>query len=153
MNKTGPVVIIEDDLDDQYLLELVFKKLNYPNKVLYFSDGEEALRFLTVTDVMPFLILSDINMPKLNGFELRSKIHTDAMLQLRCIPYLFFSTSLSQEAVINAYGISAQGFFLKPHKIAELEETISIIMEYWYKCTAPNDFQAAVPSSLLNSNS
>ena len=78
MNKNGPVIVIEDDLDDQEFLKIVFDKLNYINEIKYFSDGQEALNYLNQTAVVPFLILSDINMPKLDGFELRRKLKTDA---------------------------------------------------------------------------
>ena len=140
MNKNGPVIIIEDDADDQYLFQLVFAKLGYTNQVIYFPDGQEALDYLLTTSTLPFLILSDINMPKLDGFALREKLHTDAALQVRCIPYLFFSTAATQEMVINAYSLSVQGFFLKEPTINELEETIKSIMEYWKRCAAPNNF-------------
>ncbi len=140
MNKNGPVIIIEDDKDDEMLLTEVFKKLGYPNEPIFFADGQQALDFLNSTNVVPFLILSDINMPKLDGFELRSKVKTDANLQLKCIPYLFFTTASSQRAVIDAYSLSVQGFFVKQTKIAELEKTIVVIMEYWKRCTSPNNF-------------
>jgi CheY-like chemotaxis protein len=45
MNKTHPIIIIEDDLDDQQLLIDVFKELGYPNELIFFEDGEEALQF------------------------------------------------------------------------------------------------------------
>lgn len=140
MNKTGPVVIIEDDADDQDVLKEIFVKLDYPNEILFFKDGQDALDYLQNTDRLPFLILSDINMPRLDGFALRSKIKTDAALQIKCIPYLFFSTAINQQAVIDAYSMSVQGFFVKENKMAELEQTIRVIMEYWKKCAAPNNF-------------
>jgi len=140
MNSNGPVIIIEDDLDDQQILDEIFKKANYDNEVIFFSDAEEALDYLNKSTNVPFLILSDINMPRLTGFELRKKIKEDAALQLKCIPYLFFSTASSQSAVIEAYSMSVQGFFLKPHSFAELEKTIIVIMEYWKRCVAPNNF-------------
>jgi CheY-like chemotaxis protein len=124
MNKNGPVIIIEDDEDDRAMLTEGFKKLKYSNKLIFFNDGQAALDFLNNEDIVPFLILSDINMPKLDGFALRSKIKMDAKLQLRCIPYLFFSTAVSQAAVIDAYSASVQGFFVKQNSIAELEKTI-----------------------------
>jgi CheY-like chemotaxis protein len=139
MNRNGPVVIIEDDADDQELLVEVFKKLNYSNEIIFFLDSQKALDFLNRTDITPFLILSDINMPKLDGFALRNKIYTDAQLQLKCIPYLFFSTASTQKAVIDAYSMSVQGFFIKQNTMAELEKTILVIMEYWKRCVAPND--------------
>ena len=140
LNKNGPVIIIEDDADDQYLLTEIFGKLNYQNKVIFFFDGEEALTYLNDTTDAPFLILSDINMPKLDGFSLRQKLRTDSRLSNKCIPYLFFSTALNQRSVIDAYSQSVQGFFVKQHSMEELEKTISAIMEYWRRCAAPNDF-------------
>jgi CheY-like chemotaxis protein len=141
MNKTGPVIVIEDDRDDQEIFAEVFAKLNYPNKLILFNDGQAALDFLNKEDVAPFLILSDINMPKLDGFALRSKIKLDEKLQIRCIPYLFFSTAASQAAVIDAYSASVQGFFVKQNSMVELEKTIRVIMEYWKRCSAPNNFE------------
>ena len=140
MNKNGPVVIIEDDDDDQAILKEVFENLGYPNEVIFFSDGLEALKYLHQTEALPFLILSDINMPKLDGFALRQKLKSDAALQLKCIPYLFFSTAATQKSVVDAYSLSVQGFFVKQSSIAEIEATIFAIMEYWKRCTAPNNF-------------
>jgi len=142
MNKNGPIIILEDDADDQEMLKEVFQKLKYPNEVIFFKNGEEALEFLNKADTLPFIILSDINLPKLNGFELRAKLKTDAELELKCIPYLFFSTASNQRTVIDAYSLSVQGFFVKQTSMKELEKTISVIMEYWTRCEAPNSFQS-----------
>ena len=140
MNRNGPIIIMEDDYDDQNMLKDAFKSLKYPNVLYFFPDGNKALEFLNNSDIIPFLILSDINLPKLDGFALRDRIKMDAKLQLRCIPYLFFSTALNQDAVIKAYSLSIQGFFQKQNSIKELENTISVIMEYWKRCAAPNNF-------------
>lgn len=138
MNKNGPIVVIEDDADDQEILIDIFKNIGCKNSIIYFSDGEEALKFLIDTKIKPFLILSDINMPKLSGFELRKKIHTDEDLNLKCIPYLFFTTTSNQKAVVDAYSQSVQGFFVKPNTINKLEHTIKTIIDYWQECEAPN---------------
>ena len=73
-DKNGSVVIIEDDIDDQKFLKSVFKKLNYSNEILFFVNGEEALAYLKLPEVLPFLILSDIDQPLLKGFDLRIQI-------------------------------------------------------------------------------
>ncbi len=140
MNKTGPIIIIEDDIDDQELLTEIFKRLDYKNEIIFYQDGNEALEFLNKTDVQPFLILSDINMPKINGFELRNKVFTNEQLQTKCIPYLFFSTSATKKSVIDAYALSVQGFFVKPNSIDRLEVTIKKIVEYWQECIAPGEY-------------
>jgi DNA-binding NarL/FixJ family response regulator len=79
-------------------------------------------------------------MPKINGFELRSKIHENQELSLKCVPFLFFSTGVKKKSVAEAYAMSVQGFFLKPMKIQDLENTMRKIMEYWKECIAPSDF-------------
>jgi CheY-like chemotaxis protein len=140
MNANGPIIIIEDDYDDQMVLTEVFEKLGYPNEPIFFADGQAALDYLDTTEIVPFLILSDINLPKLDGFELRNKVKMDAKLQLKCIPYLFFTTASSQKAVVDAYSLSVQGFFVKQDKAQEIEKTIKVIMEYWKRCVSPNNF-------------
>jgi CheY-like chemotaxis protein len=141
MNKMGHIIVIEDDLDDQEILTQIFKTLGYENKIEFFADGNKALDFLNRTDIHPFLILSDINMPKINGFELRNKIFTNQQLQNKCIPYLFFTTGADKKSVVDAYALSVQGFFKKPASMKDLENTIFKIIEYWKECIAPNEYE------------
>jgi CheY-like chemotaxis protein len=138
MNKSGPIIIIEDDRDDQEILADVFKELQYKNEIIFFGDGEEALLYLSDTSIEPFIIFSDVNMPKLNGMELRAKIHENEDLRLKSIPYLFFSTVAEQQSVVDAYSKSVQGFFIKPSSFEEIKDIIRSIVEYWQKCISPN---------------
>ena len=138
MNKGGPIIIIEDDLDDQEVLHLVFKELDCKNEIVFFADGEQALEYLSGTTIEPFIIFSDINMPKLSGMDLREKIHQNEDLRLMSIPYLFFSTSAEQRHVVDAYSKSVQGFFIKPTDYGKIKETIATILDYWTKCVSPN---------------
>jgi CheY-like chemotaxis protein len=138
MNKTGAIIIIEDDMDDQEILTDVFKSLNYKNEIRFFPDGEQALEYLKATEIKPFIIFSDINMPRLGGMELREKIHENEDLRLKSIPFLFFSTSAEQKYVIDAYSKSVQGFFVKPREYNDIVETIKTIVDYWMRCVSPN---------------
>ena len=138
MNKDGPIIVIEDDPDDLEVLGSVFEELKYPNEITYFRDGNEALEYLKTSTFQPFLILSDINLPKLDGFKLREQIHNNEQLRLKCIPYLFFTTASNQNDVINAYSKSIQGFFTKPASYKELLRVIRNIIEYWKDCHSPN---------------
>jgi CheY-like chemotaxis protein len=139
MNKAGSIIIIEDDEDDRDFFKSAFEALNCANKIIYLEDGESALAYLMKEPIKPFLILSDINMPKLNGIELKARIQTNENLKLKCIPYLFFTTSANQQHVIDAYSKSVQGFFIKPSSIEKLTSIIKKIIEYWEVCEAPND--------------
>lgn len=138
MNKRGPIIIIEDDQDDQEILAEVFRRLEYPNEIIFFDDGEQALEYLTRTTIEPFIIFSDINMPKLNGIELRAKVHENEDLRMKSIPYLFFSTAAEQQHVIDAYSKSVQGFFVKPSDFKQMTAMIKNIVEYWHNCVSPN---------------
>jgi CheY-like chemotaxis protein len=140
MQKSGPILVIEDDCKDQENLEKAFTFLNFPNQVIFFSDGYEALDFIEKTDTKPFLILSDIRMPKIDGFELRKKIQNNKELNIRCIPYLFFTTGAHRNAVYDAYAMSAQGFFIKPKSITDLQNTLKKMVEYWLECFSPDQY-------------
>ena len=138
MNKGGPIIVIEDDMDDQAILHEIFTELNYPNELLFFKDGEEALKYLVDSEVQPFLVLSDINMPKLNGIQLREKVVNNEDLRLKSIPYLFFTTTAEQQHVIDAYSRSIQGFFIKAPNYEQLKSTMRKIVEYWQECVSPH---------------
>jgi len=138
MNKIGAIIIIEDDADDQIILNEIFEELNYDNQIIFFKDSEEALEFLQNTKIEPFIVLSDINMPKLNGMELREKIHNNEDLRRKSIPYLFFSTSAEQQHVVDAYSKSIQGFFIKSNNYEKTKNTIVKIVEYWQECESPH---------------
>ena len=138
MNKTGPIIIIEDNADDQFILEEIFEELDYKNKLVFFTDSEKALAYLHDIDHEPFLVLSDINMPKLNGIELREKIYNNEDIRKKTIPYILFTTSAEQNHVIDAYSRSIQGFFIKSNNYEKIKSTIKKIVEYWQECESPN---------------
>ena len=131
MNKRGPIVVVEDDADDQQILADIFEELNCSNEVVFFSDGKSAFEYFKREDVYPFIILSDINMPGIDGFELRNKVLTDVHVVNKCVPYLFMSTAVNATVVKRAYTMSVQGFFMKPSVYSELLQTVRVILDYW----------------------
>ena len=140
MDKSGPIIVIEDNEGDQRIFEEIFKKMKFKNKLLFFDDGDQALEYFHSTKDIPFLVISDINMPRMNGFELRNKIQENKELSRMCVPFLFFSTGGDKDSVEKAYALSVQGFFRKPHGIEELGNTLFKIIEYWKECVAPSDY-------------
>ena len=140
MSKSGPIMVIDDDLEDHIILDEIFRNLNYPNRVIFFSNGNEAFDYLTSTEDLPFIIISDINMPGMNGFEIRKKICSNEKLNSKYIPYLFFTTSVDKKAVTEAYSLSVQGYFVKPATMTDLERTLKRIIDYWQECFAPSYF-------------
>lgn len=138
MTKKGEIIVIDDDPDDQGLLDEALTSLGYKDKIKFFNDGDTALSYLKDCEILPFLILSDINMPKLNGLELREKIIENPALEKKCIPYIFYTTAGTPQAVDEAYEATVQGFFIKPSSFPEIRNTIRKIVEYWEECVSPN---------------
>jgi CheY-like chemotaxis protein len=131
-----PIIIIDDDPDDLGLIKEVCRLLKIPNRILPFDDPEIVLKYLSEQD-QPFLILCDINMPKINGLQLREIISNDKVLNSKSIPFVFLSTSASQEQVDIAYRLTVQGYFEKGNSFEKLRHKIHLIFEYWKECMHP----------------
>jgi CheY-like chemotaxis protein len=137
MPKNGPIIIIEDDTDDQELLKEVFRELQIPNLTRFFDSCVGALNYLLTTIERPFLIISDINLPAMTGLELCKRVFENRSLKMKTIPFVFLTTSSDQNMITQAYQMFVQGFFVKPASIQELRETIRMIVDYWKICRHP----------------
>lgn len=130
--------MIDDDEDDQYLIGLSIKSLNLPNVINYFANGREALYYLQHEQEQPFLILCDVNMPIMNGLELRRQINADKVLREKSTPFVFLTTAANAQLVREAYDNTVQGFFKKAPDYAGLEKQLRDIIAYWQTCLHPN---------------
>jgi CheY-like chemotaxis protein len=139
MAKSGPIIIIEDDRDDQEIIEDVFKELGTINKRLFFANPLEAFTYLKTTTEQPFIILCDVNLPLQNGLEFKQQIEADIELKLKCIPFIFFTTSADKIIVGKAYqDMTVQGFFQKENTLGGLKNSLSLIIDYWTVCRHPH---------------
>ena len=131
MPKSGPIIIIEDDIDDQEILKEVIEELHIPNIVLFFNSCVNAMDYLLTTLEKPLLILSDINLPSMTGMELKQQINQNDFLKKKSIPFIFLSTTSDNNIISTAYEMQIQGFFVKPGTMALLKEVIKTIVDYW----------------------
>jgi CheY-like chemotaxis protein len=138
INKSGPIVVIEDDIDDRMLLGLVFEDLAYPNEVVFCEDGKIAIEYLNRQEKLPFLIICDINLPRLNGFEVRDIVRANNRIKGQSIPFVFFTTSSNKASIKEAFSASVQGYFIKPFTYEDIRENIRAIIEYWRWSYIPN---------------
>ena len=138
MAKEEIIVIIEDDRDDQDVLREVFKSLNTPYELVFFDQGNDAYNFLMSTSRKPFIIISDINLPKMNGIELKRKIDTTDYLRRKAIPFVFLTTADNRSTVDSAYEVTnLQGYFRKGLLMEEIRENIRCILNYWSAALHP----------------
>lgn len=139
MSKSGPIIIIEDDPDDHEMMERILFKMNPENIIKKFYDGESALQYLLETEDDPFIIICDINMPIMNGLQLKQSIDADVRLKRKSIPFVYLSTTANPQQVRQAYELSVQGFFLKGQSYDELKNSLQQILSYWMNCIHPNN--------------
>ncbi len=142
MKINGDIIVIEDDADDREILAEAFEQViaenKYTNRVVMLDDSEKVIDYLKETGTEPFIMMSDINMPKVDGFTLRNRIIDDPYLKDRCVPYIFLTTSGNNKTYIQqAYQTSAQGYFCKPVKFEDYKILISEILSYWKLSKTP----------------
>lgn len=136
--ETNAILIIDDDPEDLELICEAFKELPIESEIKGFDDAVNAMDFLRDSVQSPLLILCDVNMYNINGFELRQLLYNDDKLRLKSTPFLFISTSHSRNDVIAAYNLPVQGYFTKPDSYEGFVEMASSIIQYWQRCKSPN---------------
>jgi len=129
----SPIVIVEDDDDDCQLLVRVFKEVGVTNEFRCFDSPLLALDYLKTTTETPFIIVSDINMPIMDGLAFKRCINDDNLIGWKKIPFIFLSTSKENTLLKEACNLSIQGYFQKPDDINSLKEIARAIIEYWKK--------------------
>lgn len=134
----APIYLIENDDDDREFFLLAWSELDYPNSLEFFKTAEDALWKIQDDAQNPFLIICDVNVPRMGGFELRERLLTNAVLRHRSIPFLFWSTEASDKQIKKAYDLGSHGFFIKKEKMNDMKTFLTNVMEYWKMSETPN---------------
>ncbi|HEV2199348.1 MAG TPA: response regulator [Bryobacteraceae bacterium] len=119
------VLIVDDSAAIRKILHRVLVQAEVPlGKVFEASDGIEALEKLKARKVG--LILSDINMPVMDGIELLSKLKADD--GLKTVPIVMITTEGSQAKVMQALQLGAAGYVRKPFTAEQIKEKLAGII-------------------------
>jgi CheY-like chemotaxis protein len=139
MSQQSPIVVVENDKDDQEIFQDAIKDLGITNPVIFFERSAHAYQYLLDTKDRPLIILSDINLPGESGVAFKRRIDADPYLREKSIPFIFFSTFIDKRAVEIAYKeLTIQGFFRKSGQYAEYKNVVRMMVEYWKVCQHPN---------------
>ncbi|MEX0965854.1 MAG: response regulator [Bacteroidia bacterium] len=134
----GKLILVDDEDFEKELLIRSLQALEWDIAVEHFNNPEELLKYLKDTKETIFLIISDMDMPEMNGLELKKAIDQDEELKIKSIPFIFSSTSATKEEVFQAYQYGVQGYFEKPMRSEEMAEMLDRIIKYWIICRHPN---------------
>src|ERR1700756_4694803 len=131
------ILLVEDNSDDELLTLRALKKNNIRNEVVVARDGSEALDYLFGTgiyagrdlSVMPQLILLDLKLPRVDGFEVLDRVRSSEATQL--LPVVILTTSNEDQDRIRGYGLGANSFWRKPVEFDKFIEAVRQLGLYW----------------------
>ena len=137
------ILVVEDNPDDVELTLLAFKKNNITNEVVVVNDGEKALEYLFCTgkyanlgpEDRPAVVLLDIKLPKVNGFEVIKKMRSEERTKL--IPVVILTSSKQEQDLINGYKFGCNSYVRKPVEFNEFAEAVRQVGLYWLLINEP----------------
>lgn len=137
------ILLVEDNTDDEALTLRAFKKNNIKNEVVVARDGVEALDYLFGTgshagrdlSVMPHVILLDLKLPKIDGFEVLRRLR--AAEQTRLLPVVILTTSNEDQDRIKGFGLGANSFVRKPVQFDKFIDAVRQLGLYWLLMNEP----------------
>jgi CheY-like chemotaxis protein len=130
MDSSAPILLLEDDDVDAMKLARALRELNVSSPVVRVENGEEGLRRLRETTApRPRLIVTDINMPCMNGLEFLREVKNDPAL--REIPVVVLTTSGEEQDRRESLSRGAAGFLIKPPDYEAFLEMIRAARATW----------------------
>ena len=130
MQLLKPIMLIEDDSVDAMTVKRAMKELHINLSMIHCLNGEEGLKYLTDPDAdKPFVILLDLNMPKMSGLEFLKAIKT--FPDLKPIPVVVLTTSKEKRDVQESFELGAAGYMIKPVDYTKFMDVINTVMLYW----------------------
>jgi CheY-like chemotaxis protein len=131
------ILLVEDNPDDEALTLRALKKNNIANQVVVARDGVEALDYLFGTgahagrdmSVMPQVILLDLKLPKVDGFEVLRRLRADE--RTKFLPVVILTTSNEEKDRLTGYGLGANSFVRKPVEFGQFIEGVRQLGLYW----------------------
>jgi CheY-like chemotaxis protein len=137
MKELKPILLVEDDIVDVMTAKRALKDLKIPNQLIRVGNGEEALEYLNNKgNAKPCIILLDLNMPKMNGFEFLNIIKADE--KLKNIPVVVLTTSGIEQDITDSYKLGVAGYMVKSADYEKSVETIDNIVSNWITSESPS---------------
>ena len=141
--KLYTMLIVEDSVDDAFLIKRAFNKAGILNPIQVVVDGDEAISYLSGAgeyenrQIYPFpqFIITDLKMPRCGGFEILQWMKKNSHISV--IPTIVWSSSKQPDDVRKAYELGATSYVVKPSDFTELQQMIRRIYDYWEHCEKP----------------
>jgi len=131
------ILLVEDNADDEALTLRALKHNQIKNEVIVARDGLQAVQYLfgegdyagRDLEHMPQVILLDLKLPKLDGFEVLKRIRSDE--RTRYLPVVILTTSNEEMDRLKGYGLGANSYVRKPVEFTEFIQAVKQLGLYW----------------------
>ena len=129
-----PILLPEDREDDVLITQRAWKQGNIRNELLVVHNGEEALKLLNKEGeykgaLRPILVLLDLQLPRVDGFEVLSVVKRDE--NLKSIPVIVLTTSDRESDIEKAYKLGCNAYLVKPVQFTYFITTLAKVEEFW----------------------
>jgi len=132
-----PILLVEDDNVDAMITRRALNELKITNQLVHKVDGEDALEYLRdPTNKKPCVILLDLNMPRMNGFEFLKIVKVDDALKR--IPVVVLTTSTDDRNVVESFNLHVAGYIVKPVDYKQFIEAMRTLDMYWTLSKMPS---------------
>ena len=136
MQDSKPILLVEDDSVDVMTVKRALRDVHVTNQLVHSSNGEEAMEYLrNESNRKPYVILLDLNMPKMNGIEFLRTIKSDEVLKK--IPVVVLTTSKDEQDIAESFRLGVAGYMVKSVDYESSVETIRTIVLYWILSELP----------------
>lgn len=126
------ILLVEDNLADIELVNITLRDIGTPVNIVCLRDGEELINHLNNKPLREVgLILLDLNMPRMNGFEVLEVLRQHEKWKI--LPAIVFSTSSSPKDILTCYELGARAYLNKPLDIGDYNDAISAIIRFWLR--------------------
>jgi CheY-like chemotaxis protein len=130
MRNFKPILLVDDDDVDAIITQRAVNDLKITNELIRKVDGEDALDYLRdQSNARPCVILLDLNMPRMNGFEFLKVAKADP--ELRRIPVVVLTTSDVDQNILDSFDLGVAGYIVKPVDYKQFLEAMRTINMYW----------------------
>jgi len=129
------ILLLEDEPADAYLVRMALRESKITANLHHVIDGRAGLDFLQqigtyANSPRPDLILLDLNMPRMNGYEFLIAVKENP--ELDSIPIIVLTTSEAESDVSRAYKLGASSYISKPVDMSKFVDTVRQLGEYWF---------------------
>lgn len=136
MARAAQVLLVEDNLDDVFLTRAGLVRSQVSLVLHHVPDGKECMAFLRREGSYegaptPDLILLDLNMPVMNGFEVMREVAADE--NLCALPVVVLTTSESEQDILKMYRLRCSSYLTKPVDFNQFQTMIRDFSEYWFR--------------------